>query len=227
MKCFLSALLIFATGCSSTTPLQQVKQPLELVLPQQDGLEDKPILNGETVVIQPVKRTILPSAKGEFSLSILPLGFNSTQLKKLESAKIKVIQVLKSPEFKQMILNHEYAGVKTFVQNNNLTNDQVYTKIMEGAESLNGLVDYEMDLKVQMYYSWKAVVGYTTPNIDKIFTNSKFYNVNSECRVGSNLVHEWSHKLGFGHDFKQTKRRPYSVPYALNRIFETICTSKE
>ena len=53
-----------------------------------------------------------------------------------------------------------------------------------------------------------------------MYVNTKFYDCRSNKKVGSNIVHEYTHTLGFRHDRRRTKRRPHSVSYLMNRIFE-------
>jgi hypothetical protein len=80
-----------------------------------------------------------------------------------------------------------------------------------------------MDLKVKMYYSIKNTVGYTYPSDLIVYTNSKFHNSYDACNVASNLTHEWTHKMGFGHDMKWNRDRDYTVPYGHNSIIEKLC----
>jgi len=91
---------------------------------------------------------------------------------------------------------------------------------MEGAEVLDPEVDYEIDIYVDDYYSLKKVIGYTYRNTKYQYVNSRYFDKRSTKLIGSNVLHEYGHKLGFGHDFRRTKRRPFSVCYQLNDIYE-------
>jgi hypothetical protein len=149
-------------------------------------------------------------------------NFNESQIIKMNKAIEKIKIVINSTEFKDRVLAHTYKGEVTFVQNDGLTNLEVYEKIMTGAESLNLVRDQEMDIDVTMYYKNNSTVGYTYPSTPRTWVNSKFFNKYTHSQVAKNVVHEWTHKVGFGHDFKRTSRRPYSVPYAVGSIIEDL-----
>lgn len=100
------------------------------------------------------------------------------------------------------------------------TPEAIFKHIMEGAETLSPEIDYEFDIDIDDYYSFKSVIGYTYPNITTIFVNTKFFDARSSRLCGSNLLHEQGHKLGFSHDFFSTKRRQDSLCYLLNEIYE-------
>ena len=66
-------------------------------------------------------------------------------------------------------------------------------------------------------------VARVIPN--RVWTNDKFFTTNSLGKVAGNIVHEWTHKLGFEHDFNSTARRNYSVPYAVGNIIQELVDS--
>lgn len=76
---------------------------------------------------------------------------------------------------------------------------------------------------ITYYKKWSKVAGYTYPNVNKIWLNRKYHAGASLCSEGSNLAHELSHKIGYGHDYKATVNRPYSVPYSINAAFKVCC----
>lgn len=151
--------------------------------------------------------------------------FSMPKEAKLNDAIERMLLVINSKEFKQKVLAHEYLGKKTFVDNQNLTNQEVYEVIMAGVETLNGDLDQEMDLDLTLYYSNNSTVGYTYPNTNRVWINDKFFTTNSLGKVAGNIVHEWTHKLGFTHDFNRTEKRNYSVPYAVGNIIQELVDS--
>lgn len=141
---------------------------------------------------------------------------------KMERSIERLMIIVNSVEFRERVLNHEYEGKKTFVDNEGLTNEEIYIKLMEGAEKLSPEVDEEIDLDITLYYRNNSTVGYTYPNVEKIWVNDKFFSKNSYGKVSANLIHEWLHKLGFGHDKSPTARRAYSVPYGIGTIVKEL-----
>jgi hypothetical protein len=79
-----------------------------------------------------------------------------------------------------------------------------------------------MDLELELYYSSRNTVGYTYPSGLKIWMNTKYFDVYTPAEVAGNVFHEWTHKLGFGHDSRYSVSRNSSVPYALGYIMEEL-----
>ncbi len=149
-------------------------------------------------------------------------GMTSSQEKKFENALEIVRLVITTEEFKNRVLNHKYNGVKQFVNNNGLSNSQIYKKILEAAETFKPAKNNTVDMGVELYTASANVIGYTYPNSTQIWVNTKYFNTFALTSVAMNLTHEWLHKMGFGHDSSSTSRRPYSVPYAIGYIVRDI-----
>lgn len=149
-------------------------------------------------------------------------GMTSNQQNKFENALDIVRLVITTEEFKNRVLNHKYNGVKQFVNNNGLSNSQIYKKILEAAETFKTVKNNTMDMGVELYYSSNNVIGYTYPTSTQIWVNRKYFDTFALTSVAMNLTHEWLHKMGFGHDSSATTRRPYSVPYAIGYIVRDI-----
>ncbi len=130
--------------------------------------------------------------------------------------------VLNSKAFRTKVMNHTHNGKKTFVDNNGQTNEEVYQTIMEGAETLLPEIDNEMDLDITLYYKNNSTVGYTYTDTTRIWVNNKFFAGYTLGQVANNAVHEWTHKIGYGHSFYNNADRPFSVPYAVGEIVEEI-----
>lgn len=118
---------------------------------------------------------------------------------------------------------------------NKILNSSCFNDFMVSRElrKTNGLTRSEvvLDLKsknlsvpVTMYHrKLSGVAGYRKPPSDMVYTNRKYHSGASACSRGSNLLHEWSHVAGYDHSFKPHKLRPYSVPYSINKAFESCC----
>jgi len=155
-------------------------------------------------------------------------SFSDQQYEKLMQAKALVELIVNSAAFKERILNFTYNGEKSFVQNNGMSNQQIYDDLMAGAEvyPTQSAVDHKMDFDLALYkpkfYQSNNVLGYTDSSTSVIHINRNFYNQASVNEIAMNLVHEWVHKMGFDHDFNSTPRRPYSVPYAVGYIVRDL-----
>lgn len=82
----------------------------------------------------------------------------------------------------------------------------------------------KVDINLVTYYKNNRTKGYTYPNSTTIWLNRKFHKGASYCSEASNLAHELSHKIGYGHSFKASRSRPYTVPYSINAAFTVCCT---
>jgi hypothetical protein len=149
-------------------------------------------------------------------------NFTAAQEAKMKIILDKILIAINSKEFKEMVLNYQYQGQNTFVDNDGMDNESIYETIMAGAEILKPEPDKVMDLDITMYYSIKNTVGYTYPDTLRIWINSKFYNSFTHAEAANNVVHEWLHKLGFSHSYSYNAARDHSVPYAVGGIIEQL-----
>lgn len=158
-------------------------------------------------------------------------GFSVLEREKLDRALLLVEKVLNSDEFRNEVVNFKnYNDQFEFHQNGGRSNQQVYETIMTAAEQFPKVTDpdQQMNLDLKVYVpKWydlqgQNVIGYTAPTYMTIYMNRKFYRNYSEANVVGNLVHEWTHKLGFDHDFNYNSKRDFTVPYAVGYIAEKI-----
>lgn len=137
---------------------------------------------------------------------------------KLATVAEEMHQVLNSTFFRDKVLQIKKWGERSPWKDK--SNMEVYQKIMSGAEVLSPKPDKELFIIVDDYWSPKKVIGYTYPNTETVYVNTRFFDKRHRALIGSNLLHEISHKLGFSHDHKATKARPFSVSYQLNKAYE-------
>ncbi len=165
-----------------------------------------------------------------FSQEIEQSFYHNTVLRNFEAegeAKVlaameAIVAVVETHEFKETVLNFtNKKGERKFLENNGLSNEQIYQIILEGAEKLKPSPDRTMDMDLTWYYSNNSTVGYTYANTMQIWVNAKFYRKYDVAQVSRNLFHEWTHKLGFGHT-SGTKNRPWTVPYGLGGKMEEL-----
>lgn len=104
-----------------------------------------------------------------------------------------------------------------------LTNQQVLDIIMSGKESLSSDVDHEIDLNIIVTTDIdEGVLGYTYPDTMKQWVAKWYFNSSSIPELCNNIMHEWTHKLGFDHAFNNHSLRRSTVPYAIGDIVEEL-----
>ena len=153
------------------------------------------------------------NVKKVFTVKIENTNYTPEQKAKLDQAEKVIAKIMNSEEYKQAVLSRKFTSTED-------SSEQVYKNLFEGAEALQPAVNYQMDLKVTMYFRRNSTVGYTYASSLVVYTNSKFHNYFTVCEVASNLVHEWTHKMGYGHSSAGDSR---SVPYAHNAIVKALC----
>jgi len=160
----------------------------------------------------------VPTLAETFATNVFMYNGTSSQRAKIDLAEQKLREVIQSEEFKNRVINFTYNGTKKFVDNNGLTNTQIYYKILNAAEKLLPVIDNELDLNIKTYYSSSSTVGYTSSNINYINFNTKYLKSYSLSETAKTMMHEWLHKLGFGHAYSYSTSRNYSVPYGIGKI---------
>ena len=164
----------------------------------------------------------VPTLAKTFDTNVITVGMTSSQEAKIQAAERKIRALIASEAFRTRVLNHTYNGKKQFLSNNGLTNAQIYQKILEGAEKLTPSKNNAMDITVKLYYQNSSTVGYTTTSSKVINMNTKYFNKYTSSQVAHNMMHEWMHKLGYGHTSYYTSSRIYSVPYAIGKIVNEL-----
>jgi hypothetical protein len=149
-----------------------------------------------------------------------------------ESEKQRLIEVIpmlekavNSVDFFERVRFYAYEQVKSYTMGH--SGEQVYNSIMNGNEKLSGVSDYEIDIDltiytVPWYKSGKSVIGYTYPSTLRTWINRAFFRSFTHAEIAGNLMHEYCHKLGYGHSFNWTPSRKDSVPYAVGNIVKDI-----
>lgn len=217
-----------AFGMGSWFPKKpvQVQKPVEVkpVEPPKQEVTSQPVENHTGEASKPIGEEYpIGGAKKVFTAKISDTNYTAAQKAKVAEAERKIIAVVNSDKFKQKVLDFTYNGKKEFVDNNGLSNAEIYEKVFNGAEALQPALNYQMDITLTMYKSMTSTVGYTYPSVLKVWTNSKYHNSFSACDVVGNVFHEWVHKLGFSHADSHNKSRPYSVPYGLGYLVADLC----
>jgi len=157
----------------------------------------------------------------ELSIKVNAANFTAAQNVKIKAAASLLEKVVNSYEFREKVLDFQYLGQSQFASTN-LSNNNVYQKIMTGKEQLSLVEDKTLNLELRPYYTWRSVVAYTTPQSTQVNFNTKYLNYYTAADIAKTIMHEWLHKIGFNHDYNVTSRRPYSVPYGIGEIVKTL-----
>ncbi len=220
LKLFIFSLIISACN-SATTPVSTgpaCSLDMQAAWAEYDRLmgDDNP--NNDPK--EPPRECNLPTREPSSNLVVNEVlrDFGPEDEKKMKDALARLEIVINSVEFRERVLAHEFNGQLSFNDNDGMTNEEIYEKLMTGHEDLLPVNDQEIDLDMTLYYSNNSTVGYTYPDTIKIWVNDKFFSGYSLGQVAANAVHEWTHKVGFTHSFRNNASRPYSVPYAIGSI---------
>jgi len=151
------------------------------------------------------------------------INFKDHEKEKIIEA-IKLIKaIIQNHEFEKRVKNFNFKKKNSFHDNKGLTNEEIFQKIIDGAETVGDeVVNNRMDVELELYEHPSKTIGYTYPDTKRIWINRKYFSHYKVNQVANNLMHEWMHKLGFNHDTKWSAARGYSVPYAIGNIFEEI-----
>lgn len=138
-------------------------------------------------------------------------GFSKADRQRIDQACTLINTVVNSELFAQKFLRSRMTEL------NGLTNEQALEVIRSGDCDFTDK-DGTIDLKLVLYYKrFSSVIGYTDGTPLTIFINRKFFS--TPVSIGSNLLHEACHLMGFSH----YKTWESSLPYTINRIFEACC----
>lgn len=165
----------------------------------------------------------VPLAADTFDVKLNLSGFSESHKEKIQEASELIKEVIATQEFKDKVLGYTYKGKRQFSDNNGLTNEQIYQKILEGSEKFTPGKDNQMDLFLKSYSDkGSTTVGYTYKTVKQVWMNTKYLSMYPAHKITTNMVHEWLHKIGFTHDVDKTAKRPHSVPYAVGYIVRDL-----
>ena len=204
--CILTAIISLASSSNSSSSQNKLEQQY----------------SQESIVI-PLDHSV-PTEALTFDINAMMVNFSTSQAKKIKDASKLIKKVIASSEFKERVLNFTYNGKKQFVDNGGLTNEQIYKKILLASEEMLPLGNNNvMDVELELYTDEEAnTIGYTYPDIVRVFMNTKYFNRFLPHQVADNMIHEWLHKLGFEHAVEPNPSRSSSVPYAIGYLVKEL-----
>lgn len=202
---------------SDPTALSEDAEPNTANCPNPESPIEEPVEDQPEDIDEDV-----PFEASQFGADVDLTKFDPTDEAKLLKAVSIIKKIIRSKEFKERVLNFTYNGKKEFLNNEGLSNAEIYQKLLDGDEELKPEIDHEMDLELELYYSNNNTVGYTYPNVLQIWMNTKYFDAYTPSEVAGNVFHEWTHKLGFSHASSYSVARKSSVPYALGYLMEEL-----
>ena len=169
------------------------------------------------------------------NIKIKTLYLNEKETRLIENALNILGEAVNSVDFENFMLN--YTWQKTYYKrkwfkkiwytkkgdnfrwNNGLSREEIFDKIMSGAETLDPSHDKEIDIYLKVDRRNKnGVVGYTYPNTKWQWIYKWVFGSYDEYDIAGNLFHEWCHKVGFDHEYRFSPLRVFTIPYALGRF---------
>ncbi len=166
-----------------------------------------------------------PETPQLFTCTVTWVNQTASEKTKYNAACSMIETIVVSAAFESSVKTHRscngsvgYYGTSSELGN---VGTSVYNHIRAGNETRPNATatDQEMDMIVEMYRDDSSnTIGYTYATSNQIWVNRKYSDTYKPSSLGSNLFHEWLHKLGYGHSSASTSCRPYSVPYGIGTI---------
>jgi hypothetical protein len=155
------------------------------------------------------------------SLSEYSVNFkNGThqQKQKIIDSLILAHEKMQSDVFKFAVINYTRPdGSESFYQTDK-SNEQVY----------NALSGQKWEYSIEFYSRCVSTANaYVIPNEQTVYLNWCKISNNENRSIANTLVHEYTHVLGFSHDYRPTANRPFTVPYAIGSIVEKLLGGEE
>lgn len=173
-------------------------------------------------------QAFVPYKAYTFEFNVKTVRMDWDKERKLFEALELIRQVFASDEFKEEVLNYRFHWRRRFHQNNGLSNLEIYNLILNGVEKRFPYKNNAMDVEIELYSDYSSnVLGYTWPRSKRIWMNKKYYNKHTPSELAGHLIHEWLHKLGFGHERERNELRRHSVPYAIGYIVRDLARKIE
>lgn len=137
---------------------------------------------------------------------------------KIRNISEEIHTVINSKYFMDQVMKIRKHGERSKYKDS--TNTEIYKMLKEGAEGHSPEVDNEWDIFISTFRSMGSAIGKTISGDKTIYVKDGFFDRAHPVKVGSLIVHEQGHHLGFSHDFWSTPERPFSICYQLNLCYE-------
>lgn len=141
---------------------------------------------------------------------------------KLKRAAKLMRDIVSSQEFKDAVTGHKYCRSVwfryicsiDFKRNEGDSTEEVYAKIMAGAELFKPENNQTYDATYRVYDFGNDGVRASTNINDHLIKYNEYHLIrDSLSEVAATMLHEWLHKHGYLHSRYSNKTRKYTVPY--------------
>lgn len=127
-----------------------------------------------------------------FETNISTEGMSVEQEMEIRKAEDIIKLVIASEEFKSRILNHTVNGVKTFLNNNGLSNEEIYQRILD-----QNVMDLAVEL-IPKKTTLSSRIFQIIAGIKKIFFFLNLFQNTTPAGIAQNLFQQWLGNIGFG-----------------------------
>lgn len=151
-------------------------------------------------------------------LPILGVGFKSRERReKLVAAVSDLHAVVNTQESIDWFMSQKFTQLG---EHKNKTNDQLLILILRSLTFNYSVIERSW------WKRFSSVIGYSMDNVKTkgpdIFTYADSFDSMSVAGLAGHLFHESLHALSMHHEFKWSRERDFSVPYAFGNFIESL-----
>lgn len=139
-------------------------------------------------------------------------NFTATQKLRLEQAESILNSILESIDFKLKVASLD--PLKYF--SGTVTKPKELAEIFGEASKGSVKVVNVSVWRLPWYKKFTSAIAYESNN--QVHLRSTYLESGKLQDLSATILHEVMHVFGYGHDFWATKKRPFSVPYAIGQI---------
>jgi hypothetical protein len=157
--------------------------------------------------------------------SVSANGFMTGELQKLLAGIDLANQSLQDPEFDSDFLACKRMNGSSGFENTDDTPAYALQRLKAGLTTDRANVQFSIYTESFMQRLHRKLTGWMTDGYeDNLGThmNREFFASASLAEIAANVAHEFTHAMDYGHDRQPTARRPYSLPYQVERIVQAI-----
>lgn len=152
---------------------------------------------------------VTPSPSPSMSPAVPHIGFHcvtctSAEKKKVADAEKLVNELVQGECFEKFLL----------------ARPMIWTEGKTRKGVLDSIKTANLTVPVHFYRGRCKVVGYRNTWAPDVYFNRCHHDYYDAVDTASNALHEWTHPLGYGHPWKATRDRGYTVPYSMNAAVE-------